>query len=91
MKKSKRKFLYRLIAFCLILLLSTGFAMPCCALDNSISDNPRILFLLSYNYDWESVPSQLDGVTSTIGGSGNIDYVFMDTKRQSYEAIKGAT
>ncbi|MDD3336834.1 MAG: ATP-binding protein [Eubacteriales bacterium] len=91
MRKTTRMNLRKLICLCLGLLLSAGLTLPCYALDSNILDNPKILFLLSYNYDWESVPSQLDGLTSTIGGTGNIDYIFMDTKRQTYEAVKKDT
>ena len=46
---------------------------------------PSVLFISSYNYDWESVPYQLRGFNNTIDESANIDYIFMDTKNISYE------
>lgn len=49
----------------------------------------RVLFLSSYAYDWESVPEQLDGINEVLDGRAKLDYIFMDTKREAYENIKG--
>ena len=53
-----------------------------------IMNHPRILFLSSYAYDWESVPKQLAGINSEINGYAKVDYLFMNTKRENYEDVK---
>lgn len=60
---------------------------PCVA-SARISQNPRVLFLSSYGYEWESVPKNLDGITEVLNGKALVDYVFMDTKRLLYEDVK---
>lgn len=49
---------------------------------------PDILFLSSYDYSWDSIPKQLDGINDTLSGRAKIDYVFMDTKQYTYEEVK---
>lgn len=53
-----------------------------------IAQNPHVLFLSSYGYEWDSIPKQLSGITDTLNGDAKIDYVFMETKRLSYEDVK---
>ena len=50
--------------------------------------HPRVLFLSAYAYDWDSVPDQIKGVASVLGDVSKMDYVFMNTKKQSYEEVK---
>lgn len=69
-------------------LLGSLFTVPLQAETTSIADDPRVLFLSSYNYDWESVPKQLDGITSVLDGHASVEYVFMDTKHEEYETVK---
>lgn len=79
----------KLVCLVFALALTFGAAPPCRAADDGgISQNPRVLFLGSYNYEWESVPKHLSGVTDTLDGSVMIDYIFMDTKRLQYEDVK---
>lgn len=54
----------------------------------SISGNPRVLFLSSYSYEWESNPSQLEGIADVMKNHADMEYVFMDTKRKTYEDVK---
>lgn len=49
---------------------------------------PHVLFLSSYDYEWESIPRQFSGVAETLDGHAQVDYVFMDNKRQDYEDVK---
>lgn len=78
-----------LIGICLALALMTGMApIRFAAGDSDISQNPSVLFLGSYNFEWESVPKHLAGVTDTLDDRATIDYVFMDTKRLRYEDVK---
>lgn len=79
----------KLIGACLVLALAAGMSSVCLAAGSSTtSQNPRVLFLGSYNYEWESVPKHLAGVTDTLDDSVTIDYIFMDTKRLQYEDVK---
>lgn len=56
----------------------------------------RILFISSYNYGWDTVQSQIEGIKDGAGNETTIDYEFMDTKRvndetsarQFYEGLK---
>lgn len=54
----------------------------------AISENPHVLFLSSYSYEWESVPRQLDGIEEELNGYATVEYVFMDTKRHNYDSVK---
>ena len=54
----------------------------------SMSGNPRVLFLSSYSYEWESNPSQLEGISDVMKNHADMEYVFMDTKRKAYEDVK---
>jgi len=46
---------------------------------------PRVLFISSYSYAWSSVPTQIKGLSETLGENINIDYLFMNTKNISYD------
>lgn len=60
------------------------------------SDEGRILFISSYDYGWDTVQSQIEGIKAGAGAMITIDYEFMDTKRvddetsarQFYEGLK---
>lgn len=78
-----------LISLGLILTILFSVCLPCYAADNAdISENPHVLLLSSYSYNWESNPKQLKGIADTLNGYATIDYVFMDTKRLNYENVK---
>ncbi|MCH3968581.1 MAG: ATP-binding protein [Atopobiaceae bacterium] len=57
----------------------------------SSTDMPRVLYLSSYAYEWESVPTKLDAARETLGDDALINYVFMDTKRRTYDEAVGET
>lgn len=44
-----------------------------------------VLYISSYNYDWSSVPHQLEGFTSALNENCTINYLFMNTKHVTYE------
>ena len=46
----------------------------------SATNQAAVLFISSYSLNWESVPSQIDGIKDALGNNVYIDYVFMDTK-----------
>ncbi len=75
----------RVISFMIVLVCSALIAVPGYG---AVVEHPRILFLSSYAYDWDSVPKQLEGVAEVLGTSSKIDYVFMNTKKKQYEDIK---
>ena len=41
----------------------------------------RVLFISSYSYAWDMVPSQMEGIRAGLGEDVELDYEFMDTKR----------
>lgn len=41
----------------------------------------RILFISSYDYGWDTVQSQIEGIKDGMDAGATIDYEFMDTKR----------
>lgn len=49
------------------------------------NNKDTILFISSYNYDWSSVPAQLEGYTSKISDLSTTNYYFMDTKNIEYD------
>jgi signal transduction histidine kinase/ActR/RegA family two-component response regulator len=64
-------------------------SVPCQAENNAkTSNNPHVLFLSSYSYQWESNPLMLRGCSETLSDKAIIDYEFMDTKRLDYEDVK---
>lgn len=69
------------------LLLALGTCIPSYAVGDKVT-HPKILFLSSYAYDWDSVPDQLAGVASVLNSSCKMNYVFMDTKKYEYETRK---
>ena len=83
MKRSK---VVSIILLSMTILLCSS---PCFAAEETdVSDNPHVLFLSSYSYEWESIPKQLSGITDTLNSYANIDYAFMDTKRIPYNVAK---
>src|SRR5574344_2399135 len=50
--------------------------------------NIHILFLSSYNLDWESNIKMINAFMDTIDGYAHADYIFMDTKNHSYKSVK---
>ena len=45
-----------------------------------IKENPKVLFISSYSYTWDTVPLQLKGIQTTLDPSVTLDMEFMDTK-----------
>lgn len=56
--------------------------------DNSNNAHPRVLFISAYAYDWDSVPDQISGVASVLGNMAKMDYIFMNTKKHTYDEVK---
>lgn len=48
----------------------------------------RVLFISSYDYGWDTVQSQIEGIKAGIGDSTTVDYEFMDTKRVDDETSR---
>lgn len=85
----KKRILQPLLVLLLPVLLVLVIVQPCPAVGKTnISQNPRVLFLSSYSYEWESIPKQLAGIKDTLNGYARVDYIFMDTKRLSYDDVK---
>lgn len=72
----KNVFLYFLLLF---------FKVPSFS---AVFQTARVLFISSYNYDWESIPKQLAGISDTLNRYAELDYIFMDTKHLPYEHVK---
>lgn len=75
-------------AFLLIIVVAFGLGSTCSAVEGQVINHPRVLFLSSYDYDWDSVPKQLEGFANEIDDFAKTDYFFMDTKTHSYEEVK---
>jgi len=73
----------------LTLLLTLCSFLPTYAAEGDKISHPKVLFLSSYAYDWDSVPDQLAGVASVLGTTAQMNYVFMDTKKHDYDNVKG--
>lgn len=73
-----------LIIICIV--SSAGFMTM--AAESAKEKHPRILFISAYAYDWDSVPDQIEGVSSVLRTKAKMDYVFMNTKKHSYEEVK---
>ncbi len=78
----------KLLRILLITALSVMTGTSNLKAQTGLAEKPRVLFLGSYSYEWESVPKHLAGVSDTLDDYALIDYVFMDTKRLSYEEVK---
>lgn len=86
------------VVFCIgILIFFIGIGrVPLQADGAAGSDEGRILFISSYDYGWDTVQSQIEGIKAGAGAMTTIDYEFMDTKRvddetsarQFYEGLK---
>ncbi len=81
MKKNRKK-----AAVAIVLLLS-GFLM-CVKMGLGLEmqvqasvTKPRILFLSSYSYGWDTVQLQIEGIKEGVSADTVVDYEFMDTKR----------
>jgi CheY-like chemotaxis protein len=86
----KHNSILKKITIFLCMLMMLGAVCPCYAEDNSLpADDPHVLFIGSYSYEWESTPKHLAGISDTLSDYANIEYVFMDTKHRSYEDVKG--
>lgn len=78
----------KVTAFLLVIVLAVGMWMPCYAAKRQAACLPRVLFLSSYDYDWDSVPKQLAGFSQIMDDYAKTDFFFMDTKTHSYEGVK---
>lgn len=69
----------------LILIFSCAFIiLPCINPAYSIDYKKSVLFISSYNHDYETVPSQIEGIKSVLYKSNiHLDVEYMDTKRLS--------
>ena len=72
----------------LTMILSFCTLLVCQAKGANEIEHPQILMLSSYAYDWDSVPYQLRGVASVLGTKSKMDYVFMNTKKHTYDEVK---
>jgi signal transduction histidine kinase/CheY-like chemotaxis protein len=76
-----KRFFCSFVLLCTIPLLTIRTAAAC-------SVPRRVLFISSYNYDWASVPLELDGFSSEIRSDVTVNYLFMDTKHISFAAAE---
>lgn len=67
--------------FFLTLLVSLFFSTNALAQDTQ----PRVLFISSYSYAWETVPEQINGIQQALDEDVQLDYQFMDTKNCTSE------
>lgn len=81
MRKNKRRAV--LVTMLLLLgVLVTVLTGPGSALQVKASNGkPRILFISSYSYGWDTVQIQIEGIKAGVTADTVVDYEFMDTKR----------
>lgn len=70
-----------LAILCLIFVFGNVFISDVQAAEQK--SHPQVLVISAYAYDWDSVPDQLAGIASVLGTKAKMDYVFMNTKKQS--------
>ena len=80
-----RKFLSKFLFALFLTITINSFVF---ASEKKSEPNIHILFLSSYNFDWESNIKMINAFMDTIDGYAHADYIFMDTKNHSYESVK---
>lgn len=78
MKRKKR-----ILTFVAAVFLLTGFIYGKTIQTQAADIDPegRVLFISSYDYGWDTVQSQIEGIKAGLGDNITIDYEFMDKKR----------
>lgn len=92
-KIKKKRFVLYIGIFIFLLCMGTASLQTYGAAG---SGEGRILFISSYNYGWDTVQIQIEGIKAGADADTTIDYEFMDTKRvddeisaqQFYEGLK---
>lgn len=84
MGKNRVKKLSILLILALCFISTTCFASTK-NLENKKIKHPKVAFISSYAYDWESIPKQLSGYKKVINGYATTEYFFMNTKKISYK------
>lgn len=78
MKRKKRIFM---LGFAILLFLTGIDGDYAFAKEKGKTEGGRILFISSYDYGWDTVQSQIEGIKAGIDVNTTVDYEFMDTKR----------
>lgn len=94
MKKSLKKIRHLVGALLAAICVAGGVSVA--AAEGKEDANPRVLFISSYSYAWDTVQIQIEGIQGGLSESAVLDYEFMDTKRVSddtamqlfYEGLK---
>ena len=84
----REKVLKCLASLLAVLILTACFSVSCDAGEACDTKRPRVLFLSSYDYGWDSIPLQLQGVSDTLEQYADIDYIFMETKKFDYRDVR---
>ena len=80
-----RRRITEILLYCLLLSLVFGGISVQAEENRKESAEGRILFISSYNYGWDTVQSQIEGIQAGVSDEAVVDYEFMDTKRVSDE------
>lgn len=94
MIKTKSRVTLLCISMLIVLISMSGIRLNAEGAEKN--EAGRILFISSYDYGWDTVQIQIEGIKAGIGDNTTLDYEFMDTKRvddeisrqQFYEGIK---
>ena len=87
-KLKKKVFMLSLAVFIFLIgIEGTGVSAKETGEINDKKDG-RILFISSYDYGWDTVQSQIEGIKEGIDVNTTIDYEFMDTKRVDDETSR---
>ena len=80
-----RRRITEILLYCLLLSLVFGGISVQAEENRKESAEGRSLFISSYNYGWDTVQSQIEGIQAGVSDEAVVDYEFMDTKRVSDE------
>ena len=91
MSNNNGALLRKIAVFVMSALLVIAAALPCAVFGTDNRDPEgeaaHILFISSYSYEWDSVPSQMAGVKEALPEDKySVDYEFMDTKNVKYSS-----
>ena len=87
-RTQKRRWPIVYIGILLFLVVISGAMVYNHRVKAAETDTNTVLFISSYNYDWDSVPEELEGFGQTIDELTSVHYYFMNTKHISYEAAE---
>lgn len=81
MRKNRRRATIAVLLLLLGFFTCIGMGLECEMQVQASVTKPRILFISSYSYGWDTVQIQIEGIKVGVTADTVVDYEFMDTKR----------